>query len=165
MLFRSFHAGGLQGTPRRCRSCGSEQHRCDSKSGGKISGHESLPWRCLGRRGKRVPSRPHERARASGTRGYISDLGFCVCLPMAPVLPLREAGTSVRRRFLGNSWTSHGLPVVVNWCCHTLGTIADRERIKRQRHCRIRPAALSRNRSGFGGLSWRRGTKNPCCPP
>ena len=40
---------------------------------------------------------------ADGTRAERNQFEVLLCLPTAPVLPLKETGTSVGPRFLGNS--------------------------------------------------------------
>jgi hypothetical protein len=44
---------------------------------------------------------------ADGTRAELNQFDVLLCLPTAPVLPLKETETSVGPRFLGNSRTSY----------------------------------------------------------
>jgi len=44
---------------------------------------------------------------ADGTRAELNQFEVLLCLPTAPVLPLKETETSVGLRFLGNSRTSY----------------------------------------------------------
>jgi hypothetical protein len=51
-------------------------------------------------------------------------IGVSLRLPMASGLPLYETVTSVRRRFLGSSRTSHRLPSVIMWDAECKETMA-----------------------------------------
>ena len=49
---------------------------------------------------------------ADGTRAELNQFDVLLCLPTAPVLPLKKTETSVGIRFLDNFWTSYCLAFV-----------------------------------------------------
>src|SRR5207249_5527931 len=74
-----------------------------------------LPFDKRGARRKQRAEARKLRILSRHPRGSQLYLELLLCLPTAPALPLKETGTSVRRRFLGSSRTSHSLPVYCNW--------------------------------------------------